>query len=313
MNLKEAVHDHDLLLMEAAVSEIMSQREDVAVHPRLGAAPCIDDPRGREVLRELYRGFISVARRADIPLLVRAPTWRTNQERIAEAGLDRDINRHALEFMRSIQEEAGPFGAMMSVGGLLGCRNDAYRPDQGLSPDQAASFHAWQAERLAEAGAEYLMAATLPAVPEALGMARAMTATGLDVVISFVINRQGRILDGHPLAEAFSIIDRGCSPRPLGYMINCAYPSFFQASSEPEEVFQRLIGYQANGSSLDHAELDKAQGLLADDIADWAHRMIELHARYGITILGGCCGTTSEHLEALVGLASGKADTLGFD
>jgi len=300
VNLRQALQGYDLVLMEAAVSEIMDQREDVEVHPRLGAAPLVSDPAGRAVLNELYQGFIKVARQGGVPLLITAPTWRTNGERIAEARVSLDINRHGVDFMKSIRDQAGGFAPMIVVGGLLGCQNDAYKPEQGLSPDQAAEFHAWQAERLAEAGAEFLMAATLPAVPEALGLARAMASTGVDFIVSFVINRQGLILDGHTLEEAFALIDENCSPQPLGYMINCAYPSFIQADAEPQNVFSRLIGYQANGSSLDHAELDRAEGMLADDITDWAGRMIELNRRFGVKILGGCCGTTSQHLQALV-------------
>lgn len=313
MNLRLTLQGFDLLLMEAAVSEIMDQRKDVAVHPRLGAAPCLYDPVGQEVLKELYQGFINVARQGGLPLLVTAPTWRTNLERVAEAGVNPEINRHGVDFIKSIRDQAGDSASMISVGGLLGCKNDAYKPEQGLSPAQAEKFHSWQAERLAAAGAEYLMAATLPAVSEALGLARAMAATGVDFIVSFVINRQGCILDGHTLAEAFQIIDEGCRPQPLGYMVNCAYPSFIQADSEPQNVFSRLIGYQANGSSLDHAELDNADGMLADDLSDWAGRMTALNQRFGIKILGGCCGTTSEHLKALVNLAPGKAGKSGFD
>jgi S-methylmethionine-dependent homocysteine/selenocysteine methylase len=308
VNLRQALQGYDLVLMEAAVSEIMGQRADVRVDPQLGAAPCIFDPLGQEVLKELYLGFINAARQGGVPLLVTAPTWRTNRERIVQTGVDPDINRQGVDFMKSIRDQAGDFAPMIVVGGLLGCKNDAYKPEQGVSPDQAAEFHAWQAERLAEAGAEFLMAATLPAVPEALGMARAMASTGVDFIVSFVINRQGLILDGHTLEEAFTVIDENCSPPPLGYMINCAYPSFIQADAEPQKVLSRLIGYQANGSSLDHAELDGAEGMLADDITDWAGRMIELKRRFGIKILGGCCGTTSQHLEALVSLAAGQAD-----
>jgi S-methylmethionine-dependent homocysteine/selenocysteine methylase len=134
----------------------------------------------------------------------------------------------------------------------------------------------------------------------------------VDFILSFVINRQGLILDGHTLEEALTLIDGNCSPQPLGYMVNCAYPSFIQADAEPQSVLSRLIGYQANGSSLDHAELDGAEGMLADDIIDWAGRMIELNRRFGIKILGGCCGTTSDHLQALVSLAAGKAGPAVF-
>ncbi|MCF8106433.1 MAG: homocysteine S-methyltransferase family protein [Desulfohalobiaceae bacterium] len=62
----------------------------------------------------------------------------------------------------------------------------------------------------------------------------------------------------------------------------------------------RFIGYQANASSLDHEDLDEAGELQGEDISDWGERMIELNRRYGLRILGGCCGTGLEHLQYLV-------------
>jgi hypothetical protein len=57
-------------------------------------------------------------------------------------------------------------------------------------------------------------------------------------------------------------------------MINCAYPSFLNAHQQPASVLPRLIGFQANASSLDHAQLDGAATLRADALSDWGDRMI---------------------------------------
>jgi methionine synthase I (cobalamin-dependent) len=83
-------------------------------------------------------------------------------------------------------------------------------------------------------------------------------------------------------------------------MLNCSYPSFLKAEEQPDTVISRLIGYQANASSLDHSDLDEAGELHADDISDWGERMIELNRRFGLKILGGCCGTRLEHLRYIV-------------
>jgi len=118
-------------------------------------------------------------------------------------------------------------------------------------------------------------------------------------VISFVIDRDGGLLDGTSLADAVRTIDDAVNSLPLGYMINCAYPTFLRAEAQPPELFERLIGFQANASSLDHAELDGSPRLQADDIPSWGDEMLTLHRRYGVKILGGCCGTGVEHLRYL--------------
>lgn len=148
---------------------------------------------------------------------------------------------------------------------------------------------------------DFLIAETLPATPEAVGIARCMAATGVPYVISFVINREGCVLDGTPLWEAMCIIDESVADRPLGFMVNCAHPSFLCAARQAPEVFTRLIGYQANSSSLDHADLDGASRCHVDDVTEWAKQMLALNRTYGVKILGGCCGTGDDHLRHLAG------------
>jgi len=300
-SLFKALAEHDFLLMEAAVTEALSRRSDFFVHPELGPAVCVLDQTGRQALRTLYSSFAAVARSAEVPLIVTAPTWRANPERIQKGCCPVDINREAVAFMRGLRQElTDGWSVGILAGALLGPKNDAYRPDQSLAAHEALEFHTWQANELAEAKADFLMAATLPALEEAAGMARAMTRTGLPAIVSFVIDKTGRLLDGRSLYEAIDRIDGSCTPPPAGYMINCSYPSFFKPETEPPQVLDRLLGYQANASSLAHYELDGSVNIQADDPADWARRMAVLHRRWGLKILGGCCGTGEEHLSILV-------------
>jgi len=37
-----------------------------------------------------------------------------------------------------------------------------------------------------------------------------------------------------------------------------------------------------------------------DDPSEWGNLMIELNKRYGVKILGGCCGTGKQHLQYIV-------------
>jgi S-methylmethionine-dependent homocysteine/selenocysteine methylase len=295
------VAGRDLVLMEAAVVERLRRDPLVGargLHPRLVHAPLLLERDGRRALRAIYDEYVDLAQRAGLPILLCTPTWRANLERATEDERHRAINRRAAEFLRELRE-ARPEPGSIGIGGLIGCRHDCYRPDQSLDPGEAERFAAWQVDELALGGVDFLMAATLPAVDEAVGIARAMVGTGLPFLISFVVDRSGRLLDGSTLAEAFDRVDDACDARPLGYMVNCAHPSFVEAAGEAACADPRLVGVQANASSLDHADLDGATALQVDDVDDWAERMLRLHAR-GVKILGGCCGTDASHLEALV-------------
>jgi homocysteine S-methyltransferase len=300
MDLERAIRENDYLLTEAAVIESLRRSGEVELHPQLANALLIYDERGRKALSALYRSYTAVARRANVPIVMGAPTWRANRERLAASRIDSDVNGDAVRFMKELRGAYGEWAGNIYVCGLIGCRNDCYRPEQGLSRGEAEAFHEWQIERLAAAGVDALMAVTLPAVEEAAGIARAMSATEVPYIISFVIDRMGRILDGTSLEVAFDIIDASTGSPPLGYMINCSHPSFLGPRKQRASVMSRLIGYQANSSPLDHSELDGAPVLHAGDVSEWGGLMIQLNREYGVKILGGCCGTGIEHLEYLV-------------
>jgi S-methylmethionine-dependent homocysteine/selenocysteine methylase len=291
---------HDLVLMEAAVVERLRRDPEIELHPRLVHAALPLHARGREALLGIYREYVGVARRARVPILLCSPTWRANRERIGESGITADLNGVGVRLLTDLRDDSGSSGPSILVGGLIGCKNDCYRPDEGLTADQSESFHAWQIERLARAGVDFLVAETLPTVGEAVGIATAMGESDLPFLISFVIDREGRVLDGTPLVEAVDAVDAAATRRPLGFMVNCAHPGFLRAASQPRRLFDRLIGFQGNASSLDHADLDGSASLQADDLNSWGEDMLALNRRFGVRILGGCCGTGVDHLDYLV-------------
>jgi homocysteine S-methyltransferase len=300
MSIEDAIRGNDLILTEAAVIECLRRSGDVELHPRLVNALLIYDARGREALSGLYQSYIRIARKADIPIIIGTPTWRANHERVLESRVEGDVNGDAVRFLKELRSGWGDWSGNIFIGGLVGCRHDCYKPAEGLLAQDAERFHQWQIEKLSEADVDLLMAVTLPAAEEATGIARAMTKTAIPFIVSFVLDGEGRILDGNSLETAIDRIDAACSRPPLGYMINCSYPSFLKPHEQPESVLPRLIGYQANASSLDHSELEGTEFLLAEDVSQWGGLMIELNRRYGVKILGGCCGTGGSHLEYIV-------------
>jgi S-methylmethionine-dependent homocysteine/selenocysteine methylase len=290
------IQTQDLVLLEAAVIERLRRGSTVTLHPTLVSAPLIYDETGRAALRSIYEEYMAVAQSADVPFLMCTPTWRANRARVVAAKAPASINVDAVRFLQEVRGDR----PSVYIGGMTGCQRDCYRPEEGLSAAEAESFHAWQIDQLAGAGADFLLSETLPNVEEAVGIARAMAATDVPYLISFVISRQGRVLDGTALMDAIRRVDAAVDRPPIGFMVNCAYPTFLCAAEQPPELFKRLIGCQANASSLDHCDLDGADQLQSESVADWAAAMRKLHTQFGFKILGGCCGTNADHLRALL-------------
>ncbi len=296
--------EQKLVLLEAAVIERLRRGGSVPLHPTLVHAPLIYTAAGRAALHEIYEEYLQIAEAAGLPFLMCTPTWRTNRERVENTGVNPAINSDAVRFLQDLRGDR----SFANIIGMIGCKNDCYKPEEGLSAEEAKNFHSWQIHQLAAAGTDLLLAETLPFVDEAVGIAQAMAATDVPYLISFVISRAGRVLDGTPLIDAVHRVDAAVERKPLGFMVNCAYPTFLCAEDQPAELFERLIGYQANGSSLDHCDLDGATELKAECVADWGDEMLRLNRQFGIKILGGCCGTGRDHLRYLCGAASGPAD-----
>jgi len=297
--MRTFLEHHPQILMEAAVVERLRRAPGIELHPELVNAPLIYQEAGRQAMTAIYGGYMAIAQQARLPLMLCTPTWRANRERVTASAVSPRINQDAVAFMQEIATGLDAPGIPVRIGGLMGCRHDCYLPQQALDTAAAERFHQWQADALAEGNADFLMAQTLPSVDEALGMARAMESTGLDYIISFVIGRDGRILDGQELTTAIDRIDNQVRRAPLAYMVNCAYPTFLQADRQPPALFRRLIGCLGNASALDHCELDGAEALQGEPVATWGEAMLSLRDLHGMQVLGGCCGTGPEHLEYL--------------
>ena len=59
--MQQILNDHKLVLMEAAIVELLRRSGEVELHPRLVNAPLIYEATGREALRRIYQSYIDIA------------------------------------------------------------------------------------------------------------------------------------------------------------------------------------------------------------------------------------------------------------
>jgi S-methylmethionine-dependent homocysteine/selenocysteine methylase len=296
--LSELISRSPRILAECAVAERLRRHPEVELHPSLFNTPLIYGPEAaRTVMTGIYQEYMDAAAEASLPLLLTAPTWRLDPERVAAAKVPETINSDAVDYLIGVAR-GHTRGSPVLVGALVGPRGDCYRPGEAPGRLEAEAFHRQQIEELAQTPAEFLLAQTLPSVEEAQGIAQAMASTRKAYLISFCTGPNGHILDGTPLPEAMERIDQMVDRPPVGYCVNCTHPRFL-TENYPLGSLERLIGIQANGSSRDVTELDASSKTEADPISDWAQSMLELQAKHRVKILGGCCGTGLHHLKSL--------------
>lgn len=308
MTFKEAVNFYPHIITEGSVIERLKREFNYPLDDALSNALMIYDEKGKVLLEKIYREYIDIAESSDLPIMVLTPTWRSNKERTINANVDiKSINTDAFLFVDNIRKSYGNFSKKIYIGGLTGCKGDAYKPEEALNEKNAHEFHKEQMQILADAGVDYLFASTLPALTEAIGIANAMSETIKDYVISFVIRDNGKLLDGTILTEAIKIIDNSVPNPPLFYLTNCIHPdvlnkSLINLKDQDNILINRLFGVQANASSKSPEELDTLENLDADSPDRWARGIVDLNKKYKLKILGGCCGTDARFISSVVEL-----------
>jgi len=300
------------ILGEGAVIERLRRRGSLDLNPFLVNSAFIYEAANRAALETIYRQYLDIGREFGLPLLISTPTWRASRERIDAAGYARvDVNGDNFRYLDALRKHYGGYADKVVICGLMSCRGDAYNPSEALAIDAAREFHAWQARKLADAGCDFLLAATLPALSEATGLALALSVTGKPYMMSFVVRPEGTLLDGTPLKDAIAAMDAAVTPRPLAYLINCTHVTFARAALTHETnssslVRQRVIGLLANTAALSPEDLNDSTNLIGEDPDAFGSSVAALHRELGLKILGGCCGTDDRHIRSLAAqLATG--------
>ena len=316
MDFIEAITENTFILTEGAMIERVRRDPAVALDPHVATANLIYTTEGRAVLAGLYRQYLDVGQAHDLPMITLTPTWRASTQRVRDAGLGEvaTVNRDCVRFLQEIRASYGGYADKILIGGLMGTLGNAYDPDIALSAADALDYHRPQARALADAGVDFLIASTLPAYSEALGIAQAMAEAGVPYIPSFVLRPDGTLLDGIPLHEAVAGIDAAVSPKPFAFMANCVHPSVFASAMEREvascaTLRARVIGLQANTSALSPEELLGLDHLETEAPEAFAAAMWDVRERFGTRILGGCCGTDEQHIAAIARMAVARIAT----
>ena len=173
--------ENEYMLMEGALGTRLKAEYGLEFDEAVAMAGLVYQENAREALGRLWGEYYQVAAAAGWPFLATTPTRRANRERVRASRFSPErIIGDNVDFLKEVRlscqegPRAGAFAPPMYIGGLMGCRGDAYRADQALTPEEGESFHRWQAERFAGAGVDFLYAGIMPALPEAIGMAKAM-------------------------------------------------------------------------------------------------------------------------------------------
>lgn len=301
---EEIIKETKVLLMEGALGERLKREYSIEFDERIAMASLVYSDKGKQVLIELWSQYIDIARKFNLPLLVTTPTRRANKERVELSQYDDQVIGDNVAVLKEVKASSG---IELYIGGLMGCKGDAYTGEGRLTRIEAKEFHGWQIGKFKEAGVDFVYVGIMPVIDEALGVSEAASEIDIPYIISFTIERDGCLIDGTSIYEAIRTIDEQVERKPMCYMTNCVHPSIvLEALSQPcndkELVRKRFLGIQANTSPLSYAELDGAKDLHTSNPEEFANEMRKLQMNKGLKIFGGCCGTDNNYMELVAKL-----------
>ncbi|MEG0295229.1 MAG: homocysteine S-methyltransferase family protein [Clostridium sp.] len=298
---EKAFDSYGEILMEGALAERLKREYNISINDDVALASIIYSQESSEILKRLFGEYIKIANKYNLPIMITTPTRRANKERVLSSQYNKSIIEDNVMFLNGIRES---FNSEIYIGGLMGCRGDAYKADEGLGIDESLDFHFWQAKLFKDANVDFLYAGIMPTIDESIGMAKAMEKTGLPYIISFMIREDGKLIDGTTINDAIVRIDKETENCPICYMTNCIHPDIvYNALSQPfnktKIVKRRFRGIQANAACLSPEELDNSCNLISSDPSSLAVSMMELHKEFSFKIFGGCCGTNERYIEEI--------------
>jgi 5-methyltetrahydrofolate--homocysteine methyltransferase len=212
-----------------------------------------------------------------------------------------DLNLTAARIAREVADGFSTANRPRFVAGSIGPGTKLASLGQ-IRFDPLRDAYEAQCRGLIEGGVDLLLIETqydlLGAKAAMLAARRAMAAVGREVPIQVqvTIELTGRMLPGTEIGAALTALD---AMRPDVVGINCA--------TGPAEMGEHLRHLCQHGrtpvSCLPNAGLPSVvEGKMHYDLTP--EQLAEHHARFitelGVTVVGGCCGTTPEHLAAVV-------------
>ena len=265
-----------------------------------------------EVVRQIHRDYIAAG--ADV---IRTNTFQLNRRayqnlfhglehmrRIGPTGLEDKwavLTRQAVLLAREARNGCGTNCDDVAVAGVISPLEHSFRPDLSPPAGEACQEHAEIVGVLKNAGVDFILLESMNRIAEAQAAVEAARAADLPVWVSFVVRENGRLLSKESLADAVAAIEAlgveviaaNCAPVAD---ISTAVAELRRYRVGPIGAFAHIgrydppswkFGFYPRFSGADEVPPAK----YVEAASGWK--------REGAQVIGGCCGTTPEHIRAL--------------
>ena len=244
----------------------------------------VKDP---DLIRDIHRRYMKAGAE-----LLETNSFGANRVKLSEHGLDSrviEINARAAQLAKEV---AGDRALVAGAIGPLGIRIEPYGP---TSLQEARAFFREQVEGLLEGGADFILLETfadLAEIQQAMHAVREVS--DVPVLCQMTIQEDGNTTFGTSAEVLTKRLDQwgadaiglNCSVGPAGVL---------SAVEDMVSATQKKISAQPNAGLPREIQGRKMYMASPDYMAKYAKRLIQA----GVKFVGGCCGTTPEHIRAI--------------
>ena len=255
-----------------------------------------------DVVVDIHRENIAAGAR-----IITTNSYGVIRKDLANVGLAHrtiELNELAANLAQTARDESGEAG--VRIAGSLPPLNGSYRPDCVLDLETLLPLYREQVAALAPS-IDLFLCETMSHSTEALAAARAASESGKPFLVALTLDdeRTACLKSGESLAAVCEMLQPF---KPDGILANCCLPErISEAIPVLVESGVKITGGYANalsnipkdwllgGNKETDGSLTIREDITPSRYADFAEEWLDL----GANLVGGCCGTTAEFIEAI--------------
>jgi methionine synthase I (cobalamin-dependent)/5,10-methylenetetrahydrofolate reductase len=250
---------------------------------------CYDElnVRNPEIVLDVHRQYV----RAGSEIL-ETNTYGANRMKLKAFGLEDELREINVQGVRIARDAAGDGVYVAGAIGPLGIRIEPYGP---TSRDEARAIFAEQAAALLEGGVDLFILETMSNISEIeQAIAAIRDLCSLPIIAQMTIGTDGRTIYGDTPRTIAQRLD-AAGADVIGLNCSVGPDILLDAIEEMSAVTGKKLSCQPNAGLP--REVNGRQMYMAspDYMAKYAKRLIHK----GVKFLGGCCGTTPEHIKLI--------------
>ena len=256
-----------------------------------------------DVVLDIHRKYFEAG--SDI---VETNTFGSTPLVLGEYGLSADafaISKRAAELARQAADEFATAGRPRFVGGSMGPTTKAITVTGGVTFAELSDGYYVQAKGLVEGGADLLLLETsqdtrnIKAGLLAIKKLSKEIGSAIPVIVSVTIEQNGTMLAGQTIEAVWASLRHA---KPLAFGLNCATgPEFMTDHIRTlSQISSEFVSCYPN------AGLPDSDGKYLETPTSLAAQLEKFVDHGWLNLVGGCCGTTEQHIRAIAQMVEGK-------